>query len=516
VMLETIREYAAERLAADTTYSAAARRAHAAHFAGFTQSLLERLTGSGRDEAIEELGADIENVRTAWRYWVDERDLEQLGKFVASLWLFYDARGWYRATIDLMADMLNVLASFPPSPERAQQQVLLQTSLARAQLAAQGYTAEVEQAYMRALDLAAEVGRETGREAGELPQLFPVLRGLASYYVFRGEFEKAAQMGEKILELAERLDDASMSVEGQLVLGYNLAFLNHINQGMDHLEAARASYDPDRFRRRGFALGSDPGVVCLSVSALLLWMQGRPDRARERANAAQALAARLNHPFSAAYAQFHASLLHLWMRDAEAARTSARAVLDIADEYEFESWTAVATCLHGAALTALGRAEEGLAQVQRGLDLYQRLNTPPVFWPLLLYVQAEAAGHAGRADYGLAALERALQFGSQNSGDNIFLPDLFRLKGDLLLAPSADHAPEREAEAEAWLQRAMALARELQVQMPELRAAIGLCRLWQRQGRAEQGVQMLGEVYAKFGEGFATADLVEARTLLGR
>lgn len=57
-------------------------------------------------------------------------------------------------------------------------------------------------------------------------------------------------MGEKILSLAEHHDDASMNVEGHLVLGYNLAFL-----------------------------GNDPGVVCLSVSALFLWMQGFPDRA---------------------------------------------------------------------------------------------------------------------------------------------------------------------------------------------------------------------------------------------
>ena len=156
-----------------------------------------------------------------------ERDLEQLNKFVDSLWLLYDARGWYHATIDLTTDLLDVLSSTPSTPERIEQEIMLQTSLARALLAIKGYTAEVEQAYTRALELSEAVG--------EIPQLFPVLRGLASLYIYLGQFEKAAQMGEKILSLAERLDDASMRVEGHLVLGYNLAFFRNINLGLEHL-----------------------------------------------------------------------------------------------------------------------------------------------------------------------------------------------------------------------------------------------------------------------------------------
>lgn len=75
-----------ERLAEDTELKAAALRAHADFFANFTRRQWERLTGDGREAAIRELTADIENVRTAWGYWVGKRDLEQLGKFVDSLW----------------------------------------------------------------------------------------------------------------------------------------------------------------------------------------------------------------------------------------------------------------------------------------------------------------------------------------------------------------------------------------------------------------------------------------------
>jgi predicted ATPase/class 3 adenylate cyclase len=501
LMLETIREYAAERLEADPEFSAAVHRGHATYFADFTQHQWERLTGRGQAAALEELGSEIENVRTAWRYWVGERDLERLNKFVDSLWLLNDVRGWYYATIDHTTEMLEVLSSTPSTPGRVEQEIILQTSLARALLAVKGYTIEVEQAYTRALELSQTVG--------EFPQIFPVLRGLASLYVYLGEFEKAAQMGEKILSLAERLDDASMRVEGHLVLGYNLAFRDNVNLGLEHLAKAIAGYDPDRFRPRGFPLGNDPGVVGFSVSALLLWMQGFTDRALERSNDAVALAMRLNHPYSMAYALFHNSLLHLWRREDERAQERAQAVLDMAEEHDFQVWKAVANCLHGAALVALGQPDEGLTQIRQGVRLYQGLNTPPVFWPMLLYLQAEAYSQAGEPEQGLSVLDQALEIIGQDNED-MDSAEFYRLKGDLLLVHSLDHA----LEAEFWFHRALRVAQKRQQLMLELRAAISLCRLWRDQGKAEQGRRLLSDAYTRFTEGFTTADLREARDLL--
>ncbi len=113
LMLETIREYAADKLQAQPELNAAICLAHAAYYAEFSERQWVRLTGSERELALEELVTDIENVRVAWRYWLAQKDLEQLGKFVDSLWLLYDMRGWYHATVDLTTDLLGVL-SRPP------------------------------------------------------------------------------------------------------------------------------------------------------------------------------------------------------------------------------------------------------------------------------------------------------------------------------------------------------------------------------------------------------------------
>jgi predicted ATPase/class 3 adenylate cyclase len=501
LMLETIREYAVERLAEDPEFSSAVRRAHATYFADFTQRQWERLTGLEREAALDEMEADIENLRTAWRYWVADGNLEQLHKFTDCLWLLYDVRGWYHAMVDLTADLLNVLASTPSTPERAQQEIMLQTSLARALLATKGYTEEAEQAYERALALC--------ESAGEIPQLFSVLRGLASFYILRTQYEKAIQMGERILQLAEHLDDIDMRVEGHMVLGYNMAFLRDARVGLDHLEKAIALYDPARPRVRRLGLGTNPGVVSLIISGLFLWMLGYPDRARKRAADAVMLARKMGHSYSITYAHFHNGLLSLWLGNPEMAQESAQAVLELAEEHGFQIWSAVGACLRGAALVGMGSTEKGLVLIEKGIDAYRGLKTPPVFMPLLLYLCAGAYGAASRPEDGLRLLNEAIEIASTNSSKILKSEFLIR-NGDLLLAVSAANA----AEAESLYQLAVDNARAVHASMLELRAAIRLSRLWQEQGKTDQARKVLGDAYTKITEGFTTPDLQEAKALL--
>ena len=500
LMLETIREYAAERLEEDPEFTAAARRAHASYFADFTQRQWGRVTGDEREAGLAELEVDIENVRTAWRYWVTDGNLEQLRKLTDCLWLLYDARGWYHATVALTADVLSVLGATPSTPERAHEEIMLQTSLARALLALKGYTPEVEAAYTRALELC--------ERQGAIPQLFPVLRGLSSFYLMVGDLEKGARMGAQMLELAEHQDDASMRVEGHLVVGTCL-FGGDLHVGLDHLEKAIAHYDPDQHSSGRFRLGNNPGVPCYTTSALALWMLGFPDRALGRANDALALANRLNHPFSMAYASFHTGLLHLWRREPELVQERVRAMLPIAEKHEFQIWRALALCLQGAAMAEMGRAEEGLMQANRGIDLYQVLKTPPIFWPLLLVIRAGVYAQAGRPAEGVNLVNEALAVVGPDPRDPMS-SDICRLKGDLLLALS----PEHPAQAEPWFQQALEIAQAHDARTLELRAAMRLSWLWREQGKAEQGRRLLSDAYARLTEGFATPDLQEARALL--
>ena len=225
-------------------------------------------------------------------------------------------------------------------------EVTLRTSLARALLARHGYTNEVEQAYIGAL--------AQFEEEQEPPELLPILRGLASFYNLRGEFAKGAHVGREILRLAEAQEDASMRVDGHLVLGSSLAMHYDLRGGLDHLDKAIACFEAQHKPVRRFGLGNNPGVAALTTSALTLWMLGYPDRALVRANRAVALATDLEHPFTLAYTLFHTGFLHLWRREPELARDRAVSALDIADEHDLRIWMALGSCLL-AARTPLAR-----------------------------------------------------------------------------------------------------------------------------------------------------------------
>ena len=71
-----------------------------------------------------------------------------------------------------------------------------------------------------------------------------------------------------------------------------------------------------------------------------------------------------------------------------------------------------------------------------------------------------------------------------------------------------------QAEAEAWLQRALDVARRQEAKSLELRAAMSLSRLWQQQGKRQEAYNLLAPLYHWFTEGFDTADLQDARALL--
>ena len=148
-MLETIREFARDRLDQHPEVAARIKHAHASYYADLVQRARPELTGADRLVALSALAAEVGNLRLAWRYWVAREDLAQLEKLAGGLLILNEARGWYLDTVGLTADMLAVLAKSASSPDRINQEIALRTSLARALMSTKGYTPEVEEAFGR-------------------------------------------------------------------------------------------------------------------------------------------------------------------------------------------------------------------------------------------------------------------------------------------------------------------------------------------------------------------------------
>jgi predicted ATPase len=124
---------------------------------------------------------------------------------------------------------------------------------------------------------------------------------------------------------------------------------------------------------------------------------------------------------------------------------------------------------------------------------------------------AEAYRLDGQVDAGLQALDKALAH-LETTGEHHFEAELYRLKGECLLAQTVKQP--QESAAEECFRQALDIAGHQRAKSLELRAAMSLSRLRQQQGRQAEAHQMLAEIYGWFTEGFETPDLQEAQVLL--
>ncbi|MGZ6253978.1 MAG: ATP-binding protein, partial [Candidatus Binataceae bacterium] len=403
---------------------------------------------------------------------------------------YADAIGGLNAALDL-------LQRLPDSAERIQRELRLQLALGPALTAVKGWAApEVERAYTRT--------RELCERLGDPPELFPALLGLWAVYYLRGELPKAYQLSEQLLRRTQSAQNPTLSLYVHLALGCTSFSMGEFLLARDHLEMAISLYD----RERPMAIGIDTGVSCMSYMALTLWTLGYPDQALKKGDEAVALAQALSHPLSLAFAEGLVGYLHQYRREVRAAQETAEQLTVLSVEHGFPHWMAQATVTRGWAMAKQGHNQEGIAQIREGLAAFRAIGDG-VLLPHAFCLLAEACEEAGRLDDGLGALTEALAAANEHEIRH-YEAEMHRLKGELLLRQ--DHS--KAAEAEGCFQRAVEIARNQNAKSLELRATMSLARLLAKQGRRDEARAMLAEIYGWFTEGFDTADLKEAKTLL--
>ena len=389
------------------------------------------------------------------------------------------------------------------SDRTVQQELELELMMIRgpAVMAIKGYgDDEVEQAYTRAHELCQQVE--------ESPQRFPALWGLWRFYNTRGDFPTAREVGEELLALASQQAQPPNQLAAHQALGFTLFYLGEFPAARTHLEEGIALIVPAEQLTLANRYGSAPGVTCLALLAQVLWALGYADQARQRSDEACALAESLAHPHSQVSAQFVAARVHLYCRTLEAVHMHTEALMRIATEQAFSQRVAAGRFLSGWVLSTRGKTATGMTQMHRGVA--DTLATgAALYQPLFLLLLAEAYGNLGQADEGLRILSDALAaVGEPNSC--YLLAELYRMKGELLLQ---QQVPDL-LQAEMCFQQALEGARGQAAKGWELRAAISLGRLWQRQGQRQEARAVLAPLYAWFTEGLDTADLQDASVLL--
>jgi len=354
----------------------------------------------------------------------------------------------------------------------------------------------VQAVYVRAQELCHQVG--------EMPQFFTVVFGLYQYWIARGDYQTCRELAERLLALAQKLEDPGFLLLAHNSLGNTLSLTGDIASAVAHNEQSIAIYDPQQHHSlASLYSGWDPGVACRFGMAKNLWILGYPDRAVRIGDEAIALARGLNHAYSEVCARVFNALLHQHLRDAQRTRQQAEAAIALATEQELRSWLPWATALRGWALVELGQADEGIAQLGEAIARWRKV-TAGCLVPYFLALLADAHATTGRTEEALFEVVEGLAIAEQTH-EGYMEAELHRLSGELQFDDAA---------AESCFHHAIEIARRQKAKSFELRAALSLSKLYRKQGKHTAARDALTEVYGWFTEGFETADLRDAAALL--
>jgi predicted ATPase len=172
-------------------------------------------------------------------------------------------------------------------------------------------------------------------------------------------------------------------------------------------------------------------------------------------------------------------------------------------------WKLVASFFQGKLLIKRGAFSAGAALVRTAAENFESSGWG-VWYPELVGTLAEGLAGLGEISEAMAMIRKGMAR-AERDGERWYIPELVRLNGELELAGGLGKSISA---AEDCFVRSIELAQEQQALSWELRAATGLARLRIAQKQPDEARSLLSPVYHRFSEGFATADLRTARTVI--
>ena len=392
---------------------------------------------------------------------------------------------------------LDLVERLPETPERLALELGLEFGRALTIQATQSVGAPaLEQAYART--------RELSMRLGDPEQLVRALFFSTQFYAMRADYRQAHELAEQIIMLAEGADHPLLRRVGRGIRGFIALFRGDLETSHADHEFCIAGYNAEQQEEVVAFHGFVPAVNMLAWMGWTRWLQGFPDEGLACTEEAIAVARRLDHPLTKAFALMIAGSMFRRRRgEVDALDACAREAARLSAEKGFGHYHALSMVYQGWALTERGQVEDGIEQMRAAWVGIQavgaRLNTSE--YEAML---AEAYLRAGNAAEGLAAAERGLAFADE-TGERFYEAELHRLRGELRRA-----AGGAEADVVACFEQALAVAGHQGARALALRAATSLARF----RRDAEARRRLAAVYDTFTEGFDTADLRAARAVL--
>jgi predicted ATPase len=321
-----------------------------------------------------------------------------------------------------------------------------------------------------------------------------------------GDLALARSRAEELLTLGMERNDPVWTVMGCRISGVTCCWLGEFIAARDHLERGLLLYDPAHHSSYAEPTVDDTHVVLLSYLGLTLAHLGYLDQARAKREAALAEARLLSRAFTLAHTLVLATHAEAIVAGPSGTLLQANELLSLTESQSISEFSAHAMAFQGWCLTMLGQREKGVTQLTRGLMAAYRaqgLLNVPTYLTLL----ADAYRKAQQPQNGLRQVQEAISVTDRTQA-RYHEAEMHRVQGELFLSMHDDGA------AEASFRKAITVAQHQNAKTWELRAAMGLARLWRDQGKRDEARKLLAPVYGWFTEGFETLDLKQAKALL--
>ncbi|MBS1197790.1 MAG: Adenylate cyclase [Proteobacteria bacterium] len=397
-----------------------------------------------------------------------------------------------REALQLLGQAIALVHALPDGKERIETELDLQLAMGQAALAQYGYSApETAEIFAQAEVLAQRVDHPQ--------QYYSILYGLWATNVINGRLSQGGDLARRFLERASQSEDHAYQCIGHRMVGVVAFYRGQLQTANEHLERAIAFYDADRHGGLALHFGTDIGVT---AHIFLAWndaVRGRSQSARQHAETALALATRLGHALSQGQALHICAFVPIIVGDFSAALVASEQVAAFTEEHQlgyFHFWARNFRACAEAKLHASG----ALLSRRTEIETQQAFKNSVAVWYFHCWV-AEWLLSQGRVEEAAQEVKRAIAL-IDTSDERWGQAEVERLRGECLAAMGVWE------EAEHWLRRAMVSAQGIGALMFELRAALSLYRLLQRQGGQAEGQAILTVILERFE---STADLAEIR-----
>jgi tetratricopeptide (TPR) repeat protein len=262
-MHELLRSFAQEKLEENPAEFQGARLAHGTYFADFMEEGWELLRGPLQSEILEKIEADLENVRFAWEFFLEEKNVTMLWKFVYSLWYVYWIRWWNLPGMTIFQEASQVLEGSSGKDTRilkAMVQSLQSYFMAWLMFSEEGYEIAVECA-------------ETMEEFEHQPGLIFALYSQTVNSYFNHNYLEMLEISQRILRIAEGMGDPWLLAFALFAAGLTSITNERYAQAQVYAERNLAIYE-----EIGDAVGITTPLIVLGHASFAL---GELDQARE-------------------------------------------------------------------------------------------------------------------------------------------------------------------------------------------------------------------------------------------